>query len=81
MGCGGSVDGVSTGGEESATAAVSPAPTPTAKPARASLSAEYAARGEYPVGVREVWFHDPDRRSTAGTRNTHPRTTSERCPR
>ena len=61
MGCGGSVDGVSTGGEESAPAAVSPAPTPTSKPARASLAAEYAERGEYPVGVREVWFHDPDR--------------------
>ena len=48
------------------TAKPAPAPTATAKPviakpARASLAAEYAALGEYPVGVREVWFHDPDR--------------------
>ena len=37
------------------------APTATSKPATASLAAEYAERGEYPVGVREVWFHDPNR--------------------
>ena len=46
-----------------AASTVAPAATeaPATAPAAMSLADEYLGRGEHPVGVREVWFHDPDR--------------------
>ena len=46
-------------GCDSETAAVSP-PPPSQSP-QTSLADEYMSRGEYPTGVRRVWFHDPER--------------------
>ena len=57
MGC----DSDRTAPENVESPAETPAPTADAMPAAASLAAEYAERGDYPVGVREVWFHDPAR--------------------
>ena len=63
-GCGSAADSAAP----SQTAAVSPPPTLTAAPPPSpspepatSLADEYMSRGEYPTGVRRVWFHDPER--------------------
>ena len=54
-GCGSEMDAA-----PSQTAAVSPPSSPPPETAT-SLADEYMSRGEYPTGVRRVWFHDPER--------------------
>ena len=56
--------GASAAANPTATAEPTVAPTATSEPTAepmTSLSDEYLERGEYAVGVRRVWFHDPER--------------------